>query len=76
MRRGKTDRAGFEALVEDDETVFVPVEELDAVRALVAEDEELTGKRLGLKLLANTEMAAVGSLQDSTATAAGSSAKK
>src|SRR6266581_807472 len=53
LSRGKTEGAHFEPLVEDDETVFVPVEEFDAVSALIAEDEELTGKRVVLELLAN-----------------------
>ena len=37
-RKGKS--AFFETLVDDDEAVLVPVEQLEAVAALVAEDEE------------------------------------
>ena len=35
---GETKRAGFEPLVDDDEAVFIPVQELDAVGAFVAKD--------------------------------------
>src|SRR5688572_28709279 len=33
---GKPKRAGFESLVDDDKTVFVPVQQLDTVGTLVA----------------------------------------
>src|SRR5436305_11154792 len=36
----------FQSLVDDDEAVLVPVQQLDAVAALVAEDEDVAGQRV------------------------------
>src|SRR5438034_8460302 len=43
----------LEALVDDDEAVLVPVQQLDAVAALVAKHEDVSGQGIGLQVLAD-----------------------
>src|SRR5207237_9404292 len=49
----KTKAALLQAFVDDDETILVPVEQLDAVGPLVAKDEQLARQRVAGQLLAD-----------------------
>ena len=52
--KGKTMGAFFFLLlVDDDESALVPVQQLDAVAALVAKHEDMAGQRIALQVLAD-----------------------
>src|SRR5271156_3373971 len=50
---GETKTAKLQALVDNDITVLVPIEQLDAVAATIAKDKQLAGQRIALQLPAN-----------------------